>query len=249
MATGRVSLKLVINKSNRTVLFAEAGKDFVDFLFHILALPVGQVIQLLTKTGKVGSLGNLYGSVEKLHDVYIKSSKKDVLLKPKAPAFVSGLPFLLPDTLPSSDSRPENYYRCSEPYCGCGGGYVAEEPSLKCPGCGLMMNKVCKLVKSPVAAAASAAKWNGKGGLVLGEVTYMVMDDLTVKPTSAISSITMLKKFNVEEIGLIEEKVVNLGTDEGIKLLRTSFHSDKVLTDVFLRVKPDVFVGVKRERS
>ncbi|XP_048140256.1 uncharacterized protein LOC125316290 [Rhodamnia argentea] len=238
MSKGKVSLKLLIDMNNRTVLFAEAGKDFVDFLIHILTLPVGQVIRLLTKTGMVGSLGNLYGSVEKLNDVSIKPSKKDILLKPKAPAFLSEIPFLLFDNPP--DSTPKASYRCnfSVPYSNCL-GYVADDPSAKCPWCNIPMNLECIPVKSP---AASAAESDGKGGFVLGEVTYMVMDDLTVDPSpwSTISSITLLKKFNVKDIGLVEEKTVSLGMDEGIKLLRSSLHSKKVLTDVFL--------GVKRER-
>ncbi|KAK3407654.1 hypothetical protein EUGRSUZ_J00056 [Eucalyptus grandis] len=251
MATDKVSLKLLVNKSNQTVLFAEAGKDFVDFLFHILALPVGMVIQLLGKTGMVGSLGNLYSSVEKLNDVYIKSSKKDILLKPKAPACVSEIPLILSES--SSDSTPKTYYRCnrsssygygypdeddSSSHCL---SYVAEDPSANCPQCNCSMNQTLTLVKSqagkPTAAAASPAESNSKGGFVQGVVTYMVMDYLEVKPMSTISSITLLNEFNAKEIGLLEEKVVSLGMDEGIKLLRTSFHSKKVLTDLFLGEK------------
>ncbi|GJU12802.1 DUF674 domain-containing protein, partial [Tanacetum coccineum] len=41
-------------------------------------------------------------------------------------------------------------------------------------------------------------------------VTYMVMDDVVVKPMSTISSITILNKFNIKEVGVIEEKMVSL---------------------------------------
>lgn len=44
-----VSLKLLIDKKHKKVLFAEAGKDFVDFLFTLLSLPVSIVIGLLSK--------------------------------------------------------------------------------------------------------------------------------------------------------------------------------------------------------
>ena len=40
------------------------------------------------------------------------------------------------------------------------------------------------------------------------------MDDLEVKPMSTISSITLHNKFNVKNIGALEEKVVKLGMDE-----------------------------------
>ena len=45
-------------------------------------------------------------------------------------------------------------------------------------------------------------------------VTYMVMDDLVVKPMSTISCVTLLNRFNVKDVGVLEEKVVDLGIDE-----------------------------------
>ncbi|XP_048140255.1 uncharacterized protein LOC125316289 [Rhodamnia argentea] len=217
MATGKVELKLLVDKCNGRVLFAEGGKDFVDFLFHILTLPVGTVIRLLDKTRMVGSLGNLYSSVEKLNDVDMKSSKKDILLKPKAPASLSKIPFLLLETS-SVNSTPKTYYRCSSRSHNSYSYYAAEDCHAICPQCRNYMSSTLTLSKSPGAASsASAAELDDKGGFVQGVATYMVMDDL-----------------EVEEIGLIEERVVSLGMDEGIKLLRASLHSKNVLTDVFL---------------
>lgn len=51
-------------------------------------------------------------------------------------------------------------------------------------------------------------------GLVKGVVTYMVLDDLVVKPMSTISSITLLNEFCVKDVGVLKEKVVTLGMDE-----------------------------------
>lgn len=50
-----------------------------------------------------------------------------------------------------------------------------------------------------------------EGGFVKGVVTYLVMDDLAVKPMSTISSINTLNKFNVTDVGALQEKVVDLG--------------------------------------
>nr|POE85354.1 hypothetical protein CFP56_70359 [Quercus suber] len=55
---------------------------------------------------------------------------------------------------------------------------------------------------------------SGGGGYVKGVVTYMIVDDLEVKPMSAISSITLPNKLNVKHIGALEEQVVELGLDE-----------------------------------
>ncbi|KAG5533327.1 hypothetical protein RHGRI_027502 [Rhododendron griersonianum] len=40
------------------------------------------------------------------------------------------------------------------------------------------------------------------------------MDDLVVTPMSTISGITMLNKFNVKDVGALEERVVDLGMPE-----------------------------------
>jgi hypothetical protein len=42
----------------------------------------------------------------------------------------------------------------------------------------------------------------------------MVMDDLVIQPMSTISSITLLNKFNVKEIGTLQETVVEMGMEE-----------------------------------
>jgi hypothetical protein len=60
------------------------------------------------------------------------------------------------------------------------------------------------------------ASSSSEGGYVKGLITYMVMDDLEVKPMSTISSITLLTKFNVKDLGSVEEKMVDLGMDEVI---------------------------------
>ena len=51
-------------------------------------------------------------------------------------------------------------------------------------------------------------------GYVKEVVKYMVMDDLEVKPMSTTSTFTLLNKFNVKEMGALEEKVIVLGMDE-----------------------------------
>lgn len=78
------------------------------------------------------------------------------------------------------------------------------------------------------------------GGFVKGVVTYMVSDDLVVKPMSIISSITMLNKFNVKEVGCLEEKVVSLEMKEVFSLHRllislsaNSLSNSSVLVTIF----------------
>ncbi|KAL4291876.1 hypothetical protein GQ457_14G023170 [Hibiscus cannabinus] len=133
-SVSKVSLKLLVDTKRNKVLLAEAGKDFVDFLFNLLSSPVGISISLLNTNSTAGSLGNLCG---------------------------------MPDV--------------------------------------------------------------GKG-----VATYMVTDDLSVEPLSALSSFTMLNKFNIKRVGALKERVVHLGMNEGLKLLKVSLQSKSVLTSVFL---------------
>ncbi|MFQ6671528.1 hypothetical protein Gotur_036049 [Gossypium turneri] len=100
-----MSLKLLIDTKGQRVLYAEAGKDFVDFLFNILLLPVGTFIKLLRKEGMVGCLANLYESVENLGDAYIQpTTNKDTLLNPKSSSLAINVPLLSPNI---QSSKPQ----------------------------------------------------------------------------------------------------------------------------------------------
>ncbi|KAK1419599.1 hypothetical protein QVD17_28804 [Tagetes erecta] len=231
-----VTLKLLVDKTTQRVLFAEAGKDFIDFLFSLLALPVGTVIKLLDNKNMIGGLFNVYKSVSDLNNDYIQSNQnKDVLLKPKftLPFASPQVPLLSNESFsPSlSSSTATNssavYYKCTS----CSNNGLVSTTSRICPSsyCGRTMSAVV----DDRYVLKSAADANG-GGFVKGLVTYMVTDDLAVSPMSTISNITLLSKFNIKDLGALEEKVVHIGMDEGLELLKHSLNSKTVLTDVFL---------------
>lgn len=204
MSESKVSLKLLIDTKSKRVLFAEAGKDFVDFIFHILSLPLATVIRLIGKNGMVGCLGNLYDSIENLNDSYIQHGQtKDVVLKPKVQTPITSVPLLLLKNKPTEKS----FYGCSHCYTI---SNISDDPTVKCPKCWNSMKQQMKYV----APARVIQESNDGGGLVKGVVTYMVMDDLMVKPVSTISSIALLNQFNVKEMGALKEKEVNFGMKE-----------------------------------
>ncbi|CAL2263056.1 unnamed protein product [Prunus armeniaca] len=69
--------------------------------------------------------------------------------------------------------------------------------------------------------APQAIATGGKGGGFVREaVTYMITDDMEVKPMSAISSIALFKNFDVRDVRSLEEIVVSLDKDKGLKLLK-----------------------------
>ncbi|KAH1045729.1 hypothetical protein J1N35_036513 [Gossypium stocksii] len=230
-----VSLKLLIDTKGKRVLYAEAGKDFVDFLFNILLLPVGTVIRLLAKDGMVGCLANLYKSVENLGDTYLlPTTNKNTLLKPKySSSLAADVPLLLPKTVSSTTL---GFYRCSYGRNSDCRLYYANDPTSPCPCCSSVMNSPATLVKPPNKVSTSSDVAN-EGGYVKGVVTYTIMDDLTVTAMSTISSIAMLNKFKVQQVDALEEKVVDVVIKEGVEILKASLQSKTVLSSVFLTQK------------
>ncbi|OIV91228.1 hypothetical protein TanjilG_30450 [Lupinus angustifolius] len=231
----KLSVKLLIDTKREKVLFAEASKAVIDFLFNLLSFPIGAVVRLLTKNQMVGSLGNLYESVEQLNHTYMQPNQnKDVLLKPTSlisSSVISGL--LPPNDVLDSPVNVESlkFYTCHNK-CS----YVTCKSGTSCPSndySSCIMNSQLSFVGNiPVLKDVSSTNVNG---FVKDVVTYMVMDDLVIQPMSTISSITLLNKFDVKEIGLLEERVVELGMEEGINLLKSSLQSKTVLTNVFLK--------------
>uniref|UniRef100_A0ACD5VFD7 Uncharacterized protein n=1 Tax=Avena sativa TaxID=4498 RepID=A0ACD5VFD7_AVESA len=143
-------MKLLVDTQAQRVLFAEASKDVVDFLFSLLALPVGTAVKLLGKESMVGCVGSLYSSVEKLDGTYVQpGATKDALLHPTvlSPA-VSNKSSLL--GLPSPEApEPKMFYRCNKG-CSPGGfgalstcascrGYITDTYAIGCPSCGGQM--------------------------------------------------------------------------------------------------------------
>ena len=135
-ATPKMSLKLLINKKDDKVVFAEAKYDFIDFLFNLLTLPIGTIVSLLPKEN---CLRNLHKSINKLEEASLLPQSVDAILR-----F-----FDLP--LSSSDRHVKD-----------------------------------------------------------GLVTYMVADDLSVTPMSMTSTMALFKKYNIQEVDVLEEKVVSI---------------------------------------
>ncbi|KAL2507486.1 uncharacterized protein Fot_31133 [Forsythia ovata] len=298
MAESKVSLKLLIDTKSKRVLFAEAGKDFVDFIFHILAMPLATAIRFLGKQEMVGCLGKLYESVENLNETYIlQGKKKEIFLKPKALNPIASVPLSMLTDKPthkicyscnhcnqesnvghcpnfgsssntsdilfgsssntssslfgssfntsgglfsssSNTSGGVSFGSSTSPF-GCSNNPISspissrqysfsDHPNTPCPKCSKIMTRILTYVAPPPNKDRS-----NEGGFVKDE-TYMVMDDLVVKPLSTISSITLLNEYNVKELAALQEKVVDLGMDEALMLLKACLHSSNVLTTVFL---------------
>jgi hypothetical protein len=208
MAATKVSLKLFMDKKSNRVLYAEADKEFVDFLLSIFTLPVGAVTRLLKDGGgMVGSLPSLYQSFENLTVTFVQPGKdKRSLLEPRV--FMPGAK--VPLLLPNAGSTFRQLYRCSSTntHITCLSNY---EASTSCDWCGWKKDRIATFTDLQGATTAFSTS---EEGYVRGTAAYMVMDDLEVKPLSTTSLVTLLSQFNVKDIRDIKEKVVDVGMDE-----------------------------------
>ncbi|KAK1415605.1 hypothetical protein QVD17_31388 [Tagetes erecta] len=229
MTNSVMTLKLLVNKQDRQVIFAEADKDFVDFLFYILTLPIGVIPKLTAKEPLEGSLGDLYQSIVNLNNKYMLPNKtKDTILNPKSSTNVPGQDlFSIQKDIPTIN---RNYYKCSY-RCP----YVSNVPNAWCDYCDGYMKDELKYVVTESAEVA-----NGEDGIVQEVVTYMVLDNLTMAPMSVISTMTLLDSLSIKDVSVLEEKEVQFGTEEGLKLLKASLVCKNVFTHVFLNCDDQV---------
>ncbi|CAO2825605.1 unnamed protein product [Amaranthus hypochondriacus] len=236
---GKLILKLLIDPKTNKVLFAEGGKDFVDFLIHLMSLPIGTVIRLLTVNGMVGCLGSLYKSIDTLSTDYFQPNlNKDSVLNPNVSVNVPLLS--LKDHGNANAASDKILYRCNYKNYGRGScSYYSDRSGTPCRNCNNPMSSVLNYVAPPadLQNASSSSVGTGSDGYVKGVVTYMVMDNLEVKPMSTISGITLMNKFRVKDVTLLVEKEVQVGLNEGLEMLKASMETNTVLTNVFLPKK------------
>ncbi|CAL4983510.1 unnamed protein product [Urochloa decumbens] len=243
-ASTALTMKLLVESSplRRRVVFAEAGKDTVDFLFSLLATPAGTAaVKLLGKESFVGCTANLYGSAKKLDDAYVhpNAANKDAILcatVPYSPAATAPNSCLLyrlvePPALPP-DPILKRIFNWGRSYWNSScRRYVTEVSGTRCASCGTSMTSDTNNVGSPAPVPP-------KKGFVQGRtVTYTVTDDLVITPMSSLSSIALLNACAVRDLGSLQERTVQIGYKEGLEILKASQQSKTVLTDVFLSGK------------
>ncbi|OEL12727.1 hypothetical protein BAE44_0026255 [Dichanthelium oligosanthes] len=240
------SMKLFIDTKSRRVLFAEAGKDVVDFLLSLLALPVATAVTLVKPEPVVwlmdGSVGKLYASAEKLGSTCVPTSSSPA-------ASTSSCLLLMPET---SFEPSKIFFRCQHHYgiCHYGskncGSYMTDVKGTKCPNCGSPMTATLHYVspawpRRPYPSqnpAQSAPSGGSTAQEAAAAATFTVLDDLTITPNapvSAISSfITLLGTLGVTDLAAVQERTVELNHNKGLMILNASLRSKTVLTDVFV---------------
>lgn len=192
----KMTVKVLVQKSSDRILLAFSSKDFVDFLFSLLTVPLGRVLGLLCDYyAPALCVENVYQSVSNLNvGEYFKSKEmRDLLLCPPLPMLHKCFNQLFPLKeeriqkfhIHKTYTPPgKNYY--DVPYLTKDSASATHELKLEIPSC---------------------------DGLLSGSKMFMLTDDLVVTPLSSMSCIKHLKSKNISPIDT-EEHVLDIGMRE-----------------------------------
>lgn len=201
----KVSLKLLMSKSNNRVLYAEGGEEFPNLLFSFLTFPLGSIVKCLGGTTTMGCLDNLYKSVEGLNNNdYMRSEEcKAMLLDPKLALYFGCQNQLL--QIEEQVPYQPTLSVCES--CNCFGPYIKDYGNWICS------HEVSKVQLSTLNPKFPNVVMEHGGAFMAGPAMFMVTDELIVKPLSPISGISLLNGLNINNNDL-EERFVKVGKEE-----------------------------------
>ncbi|XP_058188610.1 uncharacterized protein LOC131306406 [Rhododendron vialii] len=225
-ASQTMSLKILVEKEKNRIVFVEANKDFVDVLFSFLTIPIGTIFGLTREhslEGEIGCLNNLYESLEKFDEDLLSSEHKGILLRPRCATDIY-CRNLKVDLVECNKSK---YYWCGT----CGMLSYYQNDFCRCGGA--LTYKLNLL--DPVPQVGS--------GFIKPTVRFMITDDFQVLPLSTAAGLSLLGNFGAFDWSKTEERMLNIGKDEVLKLLKCSLasrtpFSDSILESPFSKTKP-----------
>ncbi|KAK0604091.1 hypothetical protein LWI29_011865 [Acer saccharum] len=216
------------------VVYAEAGKDFVDFLFGLMQVPIGTIMGSLLEISmpSSGSFGRIYVSVMNLNPSYLQSNvSKDVILKPKtaSSSTIDSIP-LLKNFVSRKRKHESSYYGQYGTY-GDAKARRVNPSSFDSLYTSLSDSSYTSSSDSSSKSRVATSR-KEKQGFVRGLVKYIVMDNMKVMPISSFSIISLLNQYRVNDFSSLEKETITINFDKGLELVKASFASDTVLTDV-----------------
>ena len=200
----KIGVILFVSKSRNKVLYAQVGEEFPDLLFSFLAFPLGSMVKCLGGCTSMGCLDNLYKSVEELGNKSCMKSEecKALLLNPKlAPYFGSMDQLIRINELPGQLT----IFNCAR--CLSNGFGITDGDSGTCS------HGSIKIQVEFVNPKFDDVVTELEGAFMDAPTTFMVTDELIVKPLSTISGISLFNQCNIP-ISDLEERVVSVGDKE-----------------------------------
>lgn len=239
-AANSITIKLMVSKRSGKVMYAEAGKDFVDLLFSFLVLPTGAIAKqtLVSKDTKEKDdtkfccITNLYKSVESLSPSLMKGDKA-LLLDPKvfSTAYTTDTLNIKSPTPPPPASK---YYVCPylQNYSSTVHGFSTQNGTVNCSSCGNRITREVKLEDKPLADTKDSVR--PATGYVKKTVNFFITDDLSVIPSGSTATIVQLwNKLDVKDPTELEEQTVTVGPNEVTGLLKAAMVHNTALNAVF----------------
>ncbi|CAN6236109.1 unnamed protein product [Urochloa humidicola] len=231
---GNVKIKVLQTKINSTVLYTEVGHDFVDLVFGLLSVPLGSIAKTFCQRLPKGCIGNLYRSVGGSAEGCMRPDYQRLLLAPELAPFFGSVGSQI---LQVAESAPKkininscftcfkiggfsNLYRCREMYRG---AYAYCYNSTKTA-------ELCELLDPKSSGAKS-----GNSGAYVKQAphSFMVTDDLRVRPLSLDSSLRVVSEAKMQMKELVE-KEVTLTKFQVMELQRAALMNRDVLSSVLL---------------
>ncbi|KAH0448999.1 hypothetical protein IEQ34_022799 [Dendrobium chrysotoxum] len=202
----RLSLNVWVDHAKKRVVLAEASNDFVDVLFSFLTLPLGTIVRLLSKNSDMGSIDNLYDSIEKLGDQYWRTEAcRNMLLSPRNAAGKHCEELKL--NVDGDNNSREFCYCKMESFISRSKCYFSSVRDRRCHCCGEVMDEAELLEKVETIE-------NDGVFVKKNSVKYIITDDFHVKPYSVSYYYDMLKDSVVEDMYLMEERTLEFGREE-----------------------------------
>ncbi|KAL8222987.1 hypothetical protein R6Q57_020386 [Mikania cordata] len=238
----KFSLKLMVHKDKKRVIFAEADSNFVDTLFSIMTLPLATIVRLLRKLPDeklkpIGSLNNLYQNLLDLSsNCFSSEENKWLMLNPKTSSH---------DTcrklkLNINDEEPTEYYICEAIDCSRRNRVCFSTCNLaRCLNCGEMMNKRIQYEDTTVVD-------DGCSGVFASDLTgFMITDDLHVISNSPGSMVQLLCELGIPAVSFLDEMTFDVGLDQILNLLKGAMLFKNPLTYMVFPSSPSILDLVK----
>ncbi|XP_010094097.2 uncharacterized protein LOC21401092 [Morus notabilis] len=219
-----IRLKLLIDKNRSRVVFAECGKDFVDVLLSFLILPMGTIIRLANKESRIGSMDELYKSVEALDKKCFRTKAcKNMLLQLRSAHGLQSNKLIV--KIDGMDYT--KFYTCSKTPClnNESFGFISLVENSIC-ACGKPMDNKLRI---------KYADGKADGGFITRAQRFIISNDLQILPASISNTRSLLLRHEFRDNTGVQEQHINIGLEEVLQLLHQSMLSKTPLTDVFLQ--------------
>ncbi|RHN46341.1 hypothetical protein MtrunA17_Chr7g0241201 [Medicago truncatula] len=225
----KVTLRVLVDKQKSKVVYAEAGKDFVDALFSFLTLPLGTIARLVAKESDIeavifGSINSLYQSVTDLDQQYLfNQTCKEMLLTPR-----NFMESLIQHMKLNIDNTPVQYFACEDwQFCrgDISGTRVTTFRNQKCI-CGKRLNAPSLFHVVPITDV---------NGFFKDTATFLIRDDFCVMPDDLETSLFLLKKQGFSDFANVEKKTLHITKNEVVDLLKLSLLSKTPMTDFIFK--------------